>query len=146
MVKIVAFLQNPWFHPGTHKSIITRYTEDQVFHRRVLGMSMTGKRLRQAFGELYDKIWWDNANPTPAFHSAGMKEPDQAHIYRVLNTQEPHLVLTFGRKAEAALREYDLLDVMSCHHPNARSKTFSELRDFALSVMDRIKYSGVVLV
>ncbi len=70
MSTVVAFLQNPWFPPGTRKGVVDRYTLDQDFHKRLLANTMSGRRLLQAFGqEDFKKIWWDNVSPEPAWNA-----------------------------------------------------------------------------
>lgn len=138
--KIVAFLQNPWFPPGTKKEHIDRYNTDQAFHQRLLRNTMSGQRLMQAFGEhMFKRIWWDNVSPEAADEAKGITPADMAHIERVIDEQGPDLVLCFGKSAKEAIdRSAGSITrkIMYCHHPNARYKTQDELNAFAHEVWD----------
>lgn len=147
-MNIVAFLQNPWFKEGTAERYIHMYRDDQLFHRRALAMSMSGKRLVTAFGELYDRIHWDNTNWRPAWYAAGIEAPDFSHITRVLHMLPRwDAVLLFGRQAEDSVtgaieqmpngdREWaDKFIIHTCHHPNARHKTQEHLNAFGTRIM-----------
>lgn len=139
-MKIVAFLQNPWFKEGTDPAIANRYVTDQVFHRKILARTMSGHRLLTAFGqEDFNSIWWDNVAPLAADYASGITPPDPKHIDRVLSSQAPELILTFGLLAKDAINRSPgsvRKKVMHCHHPNARFHTQSELNDFAQEVRD----------
>lgn len=136
--QIAAFLQNPWFKPGTRGDDIDLYTHWQPFHRRVLAMSMSGRRLMNALGpDLYRLIWWDNANPRPAFNSAGSHPPDMDHIRRVVKNLKPDLIICVGKTAYNAIAgqtEFIRHDVIEIHHPNARGKTMEDLRKLKIDV------------
>lgn len=138
-MKIVAFMQNPWFRLDTPKEAIDRYRTDQEFHRRLLGETMSGNRLRIAFGEHWFKeIWWDNANPKHSDVASGMMDPDIAHIERVIKEQEPNLIITFGAQAKKGVeRSVAAISIkcMHCLHPNARFFSQSSLDKFANDVI-----------
>lgn len=144
--KIVAFLQNPWFLPGTNPMTILRYTESAEFRRRVLINSMTGRRLSQAFMDAYEEIHWDNANPLPVYHSSGAHLPDLEHMMRVIRSQHPEIILTFGRVAQGGIMslsgQVNLSRCFHCHHPNARFKTQEQLNAFANIVLTLPEYPG----
>lgn len=138
-IKIVAFMQNPWFPIGTSPRHIKMYNESQHFHRRVLALSMSGRRLLSAFGEhLYNQIWWDNASPIAATIATGKFEADMEHMMRATILQMPRLLLGFGTSANDAITTlltenpfpYQIR-FMACHHPNARGRTQQDLNDFA---------------
>jgi len=143
-MKILAFLQNPWFHEGISQRHIEMYRDDQDFHRRVLAMSMSGRRLQMAFGELYNDIHWDNTNWRPANHASGKEKPDLDHVMRILKSQDWSLILTFGNQAKNAITlllnsrhkyyvklNHTRANVLFCHHPNARHRTQVDLNNFA---------------
>lgn len=149
-MKIVAFMQNPWFPPGTSRKTIEAYRDDQAYHRKVLARCMSGKRLMHAFQDLYWEIYWDNANPEPADSSQGVMEPDISHILRVIETHEPDLILTFGRLPTLGVKDVmDANDIriplMACHHPNARGMTQYDLNQFAAKVMTRVSQCVLTL-
>ena len=140
-IKIVAFLQNPWFKLGTEERIIHLYRDDQEFHRRILASCMTGQRLMTAFGDLYDTIWWDNTNWRPSWHSAGKVFPDFDHIKKVLEEVKPNIILHFGNQARDAVDAVTMglaYQKLYCHHPNARHQTVQDLCDFAATVRAKI--------
>jgi hypothetical protein len=136
--KILAFMQNPWFTPGTSKEIIDKYRTDQEFHRRLLARCMSGNRLLTAFGStMFNRIWWDNVAPTAAIEAAGITDVDPIHVETVITDQKPDLILTFGKLAEQVLDgsivAHDI-DYLCCHHPNARGKSMIDLAQFAVEV------------
>lgn len=144
---ILAFLQNPWFRAGTDQLTIDRYTVDPDFHRRVLALSMTGKRLVRAFRDLYGTIWWDNASPVPVFTPSGAMPPDLEHIQSRIVAARPSLILTFGNNARDGVMRVNArlaskigpeatIPLMVCHHPNARGKNMQDLHDFAQKVRE----------
>jgi hypothetical protein len=141
--KILAFMQNPWFEPGTRPEITDKYRTDQEFHRRLLARTMSGGRLLQAFGpDMFGKIWWDNVAPAAAFEAAGKTDVDAQHVERVINEVRPDLIITFGILAEEAVDNSILatdIDYMCCHHPNARHHTVSELMNFAIDVQQWVE-------
>lgn len=134
-MKILAFLLSPsdsLFYEGTANWIIEKYRDDLDYHRMRLKESMTGRRLYEAFGDLFDVIIWDNVNPYPATDF-----PDQKHIGKVIAKHSPDLIITFGETAKKAIYNSTAwLDkpTMNCHHPNARYRTQSDLNTFALEV------------
>jgi uracil-DNA glycosylase len=146
-MKIVAFMQNPWSPPGTDKRHVQLYSTNQDFHRRLLRGTMSGNRLQQAFGSLFDTIWWDNASPEAADAPEGKTRADSDHIIRVLKEQQPDIVITFGTMAKEALievigstrhlRAFKSPHLMCCHHPNARYRTQQDLNDFAMLVITK---------
>ena len=133
-MRVVAFMQNPWFQSDTDPAIIEMYRTNQEFHRRFLAQSMSGRRLMQAFGPLYGEIWWDNASPDHVDEASGEQPASARHVEAVILDIRPALILTFGRVAERAVWECTAaipIMVMDCHHPNARHKTQDDLNRFA---------------
>lgn len=138
--KILAFLQNPWFPPGTKKEHIDRYTTDQEFHQRLLSRTMSGQRLLNAFGAgMFARIWWDNVSPEAAEEASGKTEIDMRHVEKVIDEQSPDLILCFGKPAQEAVDKAAgaiTRKILYCHHPNARYKTQDDLNKFAQEVWD----------
>lgn len=100
-MKILAFLQNPWFKPGTSERHIKMYAENDSFHRKVLAGSATGRALRKAFGdELYEKIIWDNASPQHGDTPDSKFPPDTRYMVYKYTQAQPDVVLLFGRQAQ----------------------------------------------
>ncbi len=142
---IVAFMQNPWFPQGTAEKHIIRYRDDQDFHRRLLANTMSGRRLREAFRDWFDKIWWDNADWHPDWYLQKLRA-DQEHIIQVIEMCNPELVISFGSIANEAIGlicigHFPELPHLRCHHPNARHKTQHDLDIFAQDV--RISYQRI---
>lgn len=139
-MKIVAFMQNPWFPPDTRKELIDKYLTDQDFHRRLLGQTMSGHRLKVAFGdEWFARIFWDNVAPLASPHASGITKPDMAHVDKIITEQKPGLILTFGTLAKETLLKCSgavRTKLLHCHHPNARHHTQAELDQFAQEVRD----------
>jgi hypothetical protein len=144
MSDIVAFLQNPWFKPGTSDRVIHTYRDDQRYHRKVLSMCMTGRRLMEAFGDLYEQIHWDNTNWRPAYMANGKTDPDYGWMRTVIANQKPKLILCFGNQAKEAYIELGCcyleceIPYLTCHHPNARFRTQQDLNHFALTVRHKV--------
>jgi len=137
--EVVAFLQNPWFRPGTFDETVRMYRENVEFRRRLLARSMSGGRLLRAFGEdWFGKIWWDNANPLHGNDHSARWLADTYHMSDVVTTRCPLVVLTFGRIAAngaAKIRLSRVIRVLSCAHPNAMGITQDDLDVFANRVM-----------
>lgn len=146
MKKVVAFLQNPWFKPDTPNHVIRLYREDADYRRRVLALSMSGRRLESAFGPFFSDIHWDNANPLHGNTPGHVSPPDLLHIERVLRELQPGAVLLFGGNAsrgyEFVLAKcqdlYDLKTPYHCFpHPNARGLTQFQINEFAEQIINR---------
>lgn len=137
-ISIVGFMQNPWFPDGTPQEHIRMYRYNQEFHKKILVNSMSGQRLKQAFGdEMFERIWWDNVAPEAATEAKGKTDVDMQHVEAIIKIRDPQLILTFGKMATDAIKQSIgaiRRKVMECHHPNARYKTQSELDAFAVQV------------
>src|SRR6266576_235622 len=140
-MKLLAFMQNPWFPEGTALRMIMDYRDNQDFHRRMLMATMSGSRLQSAFKELFIRIIWDNVQWRPDWMLNGVITPDYLHVQKSLNTHQPTIVITFGNVAYDCLSSKQIQPcqswdgtVMRCHHPNARFRTQADLDKFAYSV------------
>jgi hypothetical protein len=96
---VVAFLQNCWFRPTTARHIIDSYLTDQKFRRRVLSMSMSGKRLERAFGAAFRRIWWDNASQGVGVIPSAKFPADPKHMLNVIRQVKPKAVICLGNVA-----------------------------------------------
>lgn len=136
---VLAFLQNPHFIPGTPENIIEFYRDDPDYHRDILAASMSGARIKKAFGKLFKEIIWDNANWRPGTRASTKMPADPEHMQRQIDKYHPTLIITFGTEARDALLAvtYDC-PVLHCHHPNARFKTQKDLEYFANQVQKHI--------
>ena len=148
-MSVVALLQNPWFKPDTAQYVIDNYRTNQGYRRRVLQLSKTGKMLSQAFDKKFSEIYWDNANPNHATHSAGALPPDMDHIKNILIEQKPRIVLCFAATARGAmsyLKEHQAslpglfslapIEYEYCPHPASRQITQFQLNEFAQKIID----------
>lgn len=144
-MKMLAFLQNPWFKPGTDERMIQLYRDNPEFHRRVLAMSATGRALKKMFGRLYDEIIWDNASPAHGEMRDAVSPPDIHHIAGVVARERPDVVLLFGRQAEIGWDQmaeatglYSFPDyhvnVLRAPHPMARGSVNDHLKKIAIQV------------
>jgi hypothetical protein len=103
-MKVVAFLQNMWFKDPARmeRQLATTFKGDrEKFIRTWLFWScLTGKRLRQAFGEeLCDEIVWEEASPKMGGHSSSAFPADPIHIGGVIRRHNPDVVMAFGKIA-----------------------------------------------
>ena len=130
--QIIAFMQNAWFPPGTKQRHIDKYHRDQKFHQRILSFSMSGRRLMEAFKELYFKIWWDNTTHETVQFASDIVPPNTIMMEELIVKIKPRLILGFGKQAEETLIGIDPpIPMYFCHHPNARGKTQADLNNFA---------------
>lgn len=147
MKKILAFLQNPWFKPGTSPRHIEMYRENQEFHRRVLSMSATGRALERALGgELYRRIHWDNACPAHGETRDAVFPPDVNHMAWLVAMHKPDVVLLFGRQAQTGWDKMWIAigagtfnppyapSVYRSAHPMARGSAIRHLENIAREV------------
>lgn len=108
---ILGLLQNQWVrNPSRVEAILSRH--DAAFRRRYLGAllffgSLTGKRLRAAFGDQCDRIVWENASPVIGATSNAALSPDLQHVRLALAEVQPRVVLTFGQRARWAIKRID---------------------------------------
>lgn len=144
-LKILAYLQNAWFLPGTQQRHVDMYHKDQSFHRRVLAMSATGRALIKAFGrELYDLIIWDNASTEHGATRDHVSPPDPTYMEKRLVEEKPSVVLLFGKQAQRGWEQIGLdlsraVVVFTAPHPMARGSQVEHLEDIATRVR-RIYY------
>lgn len=139
-MKIVAFLQNPYFAEGISRADIEKYRDDPVHRARALALSMSGRRLRKAWGDVFffDKIHWDNANPEHGKISSDMLRADLDHMRSVIQREKPDLVICYARTAEEGMRELGLdVEYVYCRHPNSRGVLQSYLNDFAANIINK---------
>lgn len=146
-MKILAYLQNPWFKPGTSSLLIKKYKTDPEFHRRVLYLSATGRALHRAFGpELYMKIIWENANPRHGEERTAHFPADIAHMSGVLATHGPDIIICFGGEAKSGMekmvggREPDRCGsakVFYAAHPMARGSVREHLRKIVEEIKEQ---------
>lgn len=108
----VAFLQNQWFtNPdrvrATYASAEKRQGKDyaekvrqRMIRYALFAGCLTGRRIEAAFGEgVIDAIRWEEASREIGGKPSSVFPPDIKHICRVIEEEQPELVLTFGKVA-----------------------------------------------
>ncbi len=107
-MKIVAFLQNVWVKdPDRLRAIFHREPEirEPMIAKLLFMGSLTGRRLKAAFGDLCDEIVWEETTERISGDPTEIFPADRVHMVRVLRKHEPGVVIAFGRIAQEALRE-----------------------------------------
>lgn len=136
----LAFLQNTWSKdPERVRKHIERhgdkYRKRLVYYALFGSGSLTGRRLKTAFGEESIKdIVWEEASPEVGSHSGSWFPPDLPHIRRIIQEEKPDVILTFGRIAGEGLSQVETagVPVISGPHPTARMKDVAgKLREVA---------------
>lgn len=110
-MKVVAFLQNMWVRdPERVKRMLADgMAQHGVKYRHRLTATLlfagclTGRRLRRELGDLCDAIVWEEASHEVLGNSRDVPKPDLEHIEKVIVTEQPELVITFGQMAKQAL-------------------------------------------
>jgi len=128
-MKIRAFLQNQWFKdPERVRAIYARHPEHrQGLTARFLFMSVTGKRLRAAFGDVIEDIVWENASPEIGGKSSASFRADLKHMVKLIEDEKPDVILAFGKSATEAIDEIDPKILCICGpHPAARQPNTRE--------------------
>lgn len=147
---IIAFLQNQWFRdPERARCIYLRSQVETVGEwrdrcarmnaRYLFGGCLTGRRLRDAFGDdLCDRITWENVSPRiggKAFECFGV---DQAHVDACMDHFKPDVVLRFGKVAQGA-NACNAAFIIDAPHPAARhAGVMDELRASAEALQELI--------
>lgn len=137
--KIVAFMDNPPFPLGTPKEKIHAFKTIQTYRQEVLKSTGVGYRLKQAFGDLFERIWWDAVAPEIVDDRRKKSPVDIKHVEAIVAIQKPDLILVFGDNCKEALDKSVVVigkTVMYCCNPNARNIQQSELDMFSWEVFD----------
>lgn len=136
--EIVGFLQNPWFMADTPHSMIAAYCENPDFRRKVLSRTYAGQRLRRVMGDWFNEIHWDNANPNHGVTPTQAFPPDIMHMMRVIDEQQPRLVVALGRNAALGMTRVNHLrvpiPVIEMPHPNARGVLDEDFKWLVMSM------------
>jgi hypothetical protein len=136
-MKTVAFLQNAWFPADRLSAIRAAYlrhghtpeSRARLTARYLFYRCPTGKRLKAAFGDLCDRIIWEEASPEVAGESSGVFPPDPKHMASVVQHFRPDVVLAFGKVAQSGVAAMRLafstspvgdFTIISGPHPVAR--------------------------
>jgi hypothetical protein len=101
---VVAFLQNLWVKdPERAQRAIDKHGRRHMIRNLIFVESKTGKRLRQAFGDMVDQIVWEESTKEIASNPQTICFPDPEHIKEVLETYQPLVVIAFGTLAHRAV-------------------------------------------
>lgn len=131
---ILCIMQNQWLkNPERHRRSIDRFGEE--YRRRALRYALfagckTGRVLQTVFGDLIERMEFEEASREIASKASGSFPADLDHIRRAIDHYNPSFILTFGKTASEAIRLIDP-DEPTLHlpHPCARAEdTGSRLR------------------
>ena len=145
-MKILAVLQNQWFHdPEKIKAIIERTPKAR---RKIITYSLfagcrTGRVLKQVFGDDCSRRFvWEEASREIGGHASSAFPADLEHLRAALAEVKPDIVLGFGKIACDALAGLvDGHDLVIGPHPTARgADTLPRLRIMADCVANMVKH------
>lgn len=145
---VVAFMQNMWVKdPARIRAMLERAPWNQrddlrlrLIRRALFAGCITGRRLKAAFGDLTDKIVWEEASPEIADNPKTICPPVPRHIEDVLEHHNPDIVITFGKPAGDAVEKIWTCTLIRCCHPAARQPdTISKLKAAAAELTAYIK-------
>ena len=148
-MKVLAVLQNQWFHdPEKVKRIIERTPQAR---RKIITYSLfagcrTGRVLREVFGkDRCREIVWEEASREIGGHASSAFPADPAHLRAVLAEVKPSIVLGFGKIACDGLAPLvDGYDLVVGPHPTARgADTLPRLRIMASCLDNMLKNRSV---
>ena len=128
-VKILAILQNMWFHNA--EGWRERFESlDSVKRRRLIAKCLfatsnrTGRRIKAAFGDLIDQIEWEESSKEIGDHSAFAPKCDTLHITNLIVELQPDVVICFGSIAAvgvaAVQQQFNHFHLILVPHPMAR--------------------------
>lgn len=148
-MKVLAILQNAWFHDPDRVRAIMRATEERhgtqaarelkrkFCARALFAGCRTGQVLRMTLGDEWcRKIEWENASPELGAFSASRFPADHEHIRQALKDANPDVVLAYGKIASDAL--IPIMEMTGLRrralitgpHPTARqTDTWARLRE-----------------
>jgi len=125
-MKVLAFLQNQWFHDPDHvRSILKRHPEAR---RRIVRYSLfcgckTGRTLKTALGEEWcRKIVWEEASPQIGGRASSSFPADPGHILTAIEQEKPTVIIALGQIASEAITSLALpgITILTGPHPTAR--------------------------
>lgn len=140
-MKILAFMQNAWFHnPEKVRHIMAAMTPEraETYRRRLIAYSLfagckSGRVLEHVFGKrLCQEIVWEESTKDVGGHASSVFPADIEHIRSRIIEESPQIVLSFGGVATdgviAATREFNTghfaqVTYIGGPHPTARAAT-----------------------
>ncbi|RJP48773.1 MAG: hypothetical protein C4586_08660 [Anaerolineaceae bacterium] len=104
---ILAFLQNMWVRePEKVRAWLDK--NPHLWNRAVTGFlfsgCLTGRRIKACFGDLVEKMTFEECTREIAGDSRTICPPNTAHIEACIEKYKPTVVVTFGRIAAEAVR------------------------------------------
>lgn len=147
---ICGLLQNQWFPPDRVEQKRRLFEKWDWPHRARAASgylqlnAVTGYRLLDAFGPMFDRIKWGEASPEITDRPNVVVKPDPEHIAAFLVHWRPTILLTFGRVAALgwAMAEPAIRGVMppiitlAAPHPAAR---YGNVKLELQSMADRLR-------
>lgn len=133
---VLGILQNQWAHdPAKTRATLDRQTprNRRAMIRYMLAGSVSGRRLRAALGDAWDRITWENATPVITPRPSDRPPADLAYVSHILCDIGPDVVIALGRVAQDAVRQTGWAGTLiEGPHPASRSVTIKdELADVA---------------
>lgn len=154
---ILAFLQNQYFNqPERVAKLYAEHGTTPEGRAKLNAMllflkSLTGRRLKSAFGEeLCNKIIWEEASKDVGSVASHCPDPDPQHIKQCIEHFSPDIVLAFGKVAQSGVSSAcgDMIinfRYFEGPHPAARHATvISDLKAMADDVKSRIEAAKVL--
>lgn len=149
-MKILAIMQCQWFRDPDkvrrdHERLREQRGDDfaEKYRRRLIHYALfagckSGRVLRQVFGELCDRIVWEEASREIGGQSSACFKADPAHIRKRIEEEEPDIIICFGKVAGDAVAplpaEWSFRGIYA-PHPAARHATvIEELKDAKLAL------------
>jgi hypothetical protein len=152
-MRVLAFLQNQWFrNPAKVQHIYERHPElrNELIARFLFSGCLTGRRLREALGDLCDQITWEETSPLLGDRSGSQFPADLTHMQKVISEHRPELIICFGKVAGDAIRVLDpmipvllgirhRIPIYSAPHPASRDNPMSILRALATELRGKVE-------
>jgi hypothetical protein len=106
-MKILAFLQNMWVNePEKVKELVKTTDWNRLVYWFLFRGCKTGQVIKQVFGELANKIIYDETTREIAGDPKTTFKPDLKHMHLSILKHKPDIIITFGKIAENAMMEY----------------------------------------
>lgn len=117
-MKVTVFLQNAW------SPVYAGGTWPRSSWLKALNRSRSGQRIRVLrTAARYHEFWFDNTTPIVGATPNSVVPPAPDHIAAVLAKSCPHMVVTMGKQAAAAVVPLCLSPVLILPHPAYRVVT-----------------------
>lgn len=125
-MKVLAFLQNQWFHDPDHVREILKRTPQarrRIIHYALFSGCRTGRVLKAGLGEEWcRKIVWEEASPEIGGEASSVFPADPAHILKAIEEVKPTVILALGKIASDAMFSLtpNGMTLITGPHPTAR--------------------------